>query len=184
MDDLDELLAEHTPPGEPAADYLTAAELGDWLGLTGSRVSQLGREGILPREPAPGRKVHRYPLRASVRAYCEHTRAAVHRHKGNPELEAEKLRLTKANADKAEVATAKARGELVPASEVTGTVTGLMVELRNALLAAPERVASTVGLDRAATLALDAEIRAALTELADRADREGVAAPAEQPQEG
>ncbi len=184
MDDIlagiDEFLADD--PAEEASDRVSAAELAEWLGLTSSRINQLARDGVIPRETAPGGYV--FPCRAGVRAYCEHTRAAASRKSADPKLAAEKLRLTTAQADKAEQQAARDRGELVHVDEVRKAWGQIITELRGALLAAPERVASTVGLDRAATTALDAEIRAALTQLADHGGQDGPNPPLEAGQEG
>lgn len=158
-------LLDITP--DPVPDHLvTSAELADWLGLSSGRINQLARDGILPREALPLRGWG-FPLKAAVRAYAEHTRSAAARRAADPDLAAEKLRLTKANADRAEQAAARDRGDLLDATEVARAWTATLADLRAALLAIPERVSARLGLDRAAATALDGELRAALEVIAD-----------------
>ena len=157
-------LLDLTPDAAPG-DLVTSAELADWLGLSSGRVNQMARDGLLPRETLPGG--YGFPLKAAVRAYAEHARAAAARRAADPELAAEKLRLTKANADRAEQAAARDRGDLLDATEVAKAWTATLTDLRAALLAIPERVSARLGLDRSAATALDGELRAALEVIAD-----------------
>ncbi|MBV7394655.1 DNA packaging protein [Mameliella sediminis] len=149
--------------GPPDPGTVTAGELADWLGITANRVSALARDGTIPRDDAK-----RFPLKAAVRAYAEHARAGAIGRRADSELSAEKLRLAKANADKLELANAKARGELIAAAEVERAWAGVLRDVRAAFLALPSRAAGKLGhLTPHDLKTLDAEVRDVLMELAD-----------------
>ena len=135
----------------------TAAELADWLGLTANRVSTLAREGVLPRDADKA-----FPLRAAIRAYCDHARAGATGRRVDSELAAEKLRLARESADKIALQNAVARGDMLDARTVANEWRAVVTDLRAGVLAVPSRVAALLGLDRAATTALDREIRDAM----------------------
>lgn len=158
---VDELLGPDPTVEKPA--LVSAADLGEWLGLSSGRVNQISRDGILPRQPVPGG--YGFDLKDCVRTYAEYLRSR--RAQTDPELAAEKLRLTKAQADRAEQQAAKDRGELLPADAVAQTWTATLTDLRAAFLSVPERLASDLSLDQATTQAVDAEIRNTLETLAD-----------------
>lgn len=159
VDDLDAMLdAAKAADG----DALSAAELGEWLGLTANRVHALGRDGVLPRTPEKT-----YPLRESVAAYCVHARSLAKGKQVDPKLAAEKVRLAREQADKLAIANAKARGDMIPAAEVARAWLEVSTELRAAVLAIPSRVAGRCSLDRRSAAALDDEIRLSLEGIAD-----------------
>ena len=108
-----------------------------------------------------------FPLKSTVRAYCENTRSAAARRAADPELAAEKLRLTRAQADRAEQQAARDGGTLLQADAVAAAWTSIITDLRAALLAIPERVSAHLGLDRNMTAALDNELRYCLEVIAD-----------------
>lgn len=145
----------------PPEEQVSAEELGAWLGISANRVHTLGRDGIIPRDADK-----RFPLRASIRAYCDHARAGATGRRADAELAAEKLRLAREQADKIAFANARARGELLDAREVAAAWRGVVVDLRAALLAVPGRVATRLGMNREEAVALDSEIRSAMEALA------------------
>lgn len=148
-------------------ETVTAGELAEWLGLTPNRVSALAREGVIPRDADK-----RYPLRASIRAYCEHARAGATGRRADTELAAEKLRLAREQADKIAFANARARGELIAAGEVERAWAGVLRDVRAAFLSMPSRAASKLGhLTPPDLAALDAEVRDVLIELVEKEDR-------------
>ncbi|MTH35762.1 DNA packaging protein [Paracoccus limosus] len=119
---------------------MTEAELSSFLGITASRTRTLARDGALVKS---GRG--RFDVRASVLSYTARMREAAGR-AGNPAagadpdaLKAEKLRLTRAQADKEEARVQRERGELVEAAAVTREWASILRDLRNALLAVPSR---------------------------------------------
>lgn len=166
LDDIDAEIARLLGSPRPAveeAGTVTAAQLGEWLGVSVATVHRLAREGVLARDPAG-----RFDLQPAVATYCAHLRdGARGRLAANPDLNAEKVRLAREQADKIAFANARARGELLDAREVATAWRSVVVDLRAALLAVPSRVASRRGLDRATTAALDSEIREALEAIAD-----------------
>jgi phage terminase Nu1 subunit (DNA packaging protein) len=102
------------PPLSPLGGIVSAAELADFLGITANRIHALARQGALPRTTAG-----HFDFAPAVRAYIEHLRAGqLGRPSSNPELNAEKVRLARASAEKVELANAKVRGALVPVGRV------------------------------------------------------------------
>jgi phage terminase Nu1 subunit (DNA packaging protein) len=158
------------PSVEISDDLATSAELGEWLGLTSSRVNQLARDAILPRVDAPGGFA--FPLKQSVQAYAEHLRNRSVR-SSDPRLADEKLRVTAGQADKLQIQNDKSRGELIPAAAVRAEWLSVAADLRARLLAVPSRVAAKLSLDRPATAALDVEMRRAMESLAENANEGG-----------
>ena len=154
MAEIDALVGSPAPVPE-TADLVDAADLAEWLGLTANRVSALAREGVLPRNT----EKLLFPLKAAVRAYADHARAGAQGRRVDSELAAEKLRAAKATAEKLEIQNAKARGDLLDGREVANEWRSIVTDLRAAVLAVSSRVVGRMGLDRATTAALDAEIR-------------------------
>lgn len=150
------------PEPEPAPT-VTAAELSEWLNLSPARIHALAREGVIPREGG------RFDLRPAIRAYVEHLRAGQKgRQSTDPELNAQKLRLAKANARKIELHNMRAEGTMVEAADVEREWAAILRDLRAAFLALPSRAASTLGhLTPHDLSALDAEVRDILRELAN-----------------
>lgn len=146
----------------PETDTVTAAELGEWLNLSPARLHALAREGVIPRQAG------RFELRPAIRAYVEHIRAGQKgRLTSNPDLAAQKLRIAEEQADKLAIANAKTRGELLDSKAVAASWARVLVDVRAAMLAIPQRVAGRCALDRTTAGTLDEEIRAALEALAD-----------------
>lgn len=136
--------------GPESDDSGTAADLGEWLGLSAPRIHALAREGRIPRR-ADGS----FDLRPAVRAYVESLRlkAGSSALAQNPELNAEKIRMARESADKVALQNARARGEMIAAADVARAWGEIVTDLRAALLALPSRVSYSVE-------ALDAEIAA------------------------
>ena len=141
---------------------ITAAELGTYLGLTPARVNGLARDGRIPR-----RDDGTFTLKAAIRGYIESGRRGSTL-AANPELNAEKIRLARANAAKVELQNARARSELLAAADVEREWATILRDVRAALLALPSRAASRLGhLTPHDVATLDREVRAVLEELAD-----------------
>ena len=150
------------PPPE-RSDTVNAATVGEWIGLTANRVNALARDGRLPRE-ADGSFV----LKDTVHAYCEFSRSTARgRPVADPDLSDAKLKLAREQADKLAIANAKARGDLLDAGRVANEWARVLTDVRAGVLAIPQRVAAECGLDRAATAAIDAQVRAALERVAE-----------------
>ena len=70
-------------------------------------------------------------------------------------------------AEGASVTASDIRGDLLDGREVANEWRSIVTDLRAAVLAVPSRVAGRMGLDRATTAALDAEIRDAMEVISD-----------------
>ncbi|GGD11994.1 hypothetical protein [Aureimonas glaciei] len=145
--------------GDGPDELVSTDELGSWLGIDARRIGVLVRAGDIP-QAARGR----FHLRESVAAYCRRLRAGAGRGSTSPEWTAAKTRAAEAGAEKAELANAVARRDLLPAAEVAAQWSGIAHDVRAALLAVPSRLA---GLDPEAVRRVDSEIRAALEGLSD-----------------
>jgi terminase small subunit / prophage DNA-packing protein len=145
---------------------VSAAVIGQLIGVSARRVTQLRDEGIIPAGPRG-----KFILGQAVRAYCAHMRPASGGHaaggaKGGPDpsdLAEQKARLTKAQADLAEMKLDAARGVLVPAADVDREWRNTFAAVRSRLLAVPSRLRQV--MDAEAAREADVEIRAALNEL-------------------
>ncbi|WP_192931196.1 terminase small subunit [Gemmobacter serpentinus] len=166
-DDLDDLLGGSGPQKPDSALPLELDERG-MAALTRLSLPQVrtkAREGLFVRS---GRG--RYDVAESIGRYIEQLRSVASRSGGRPaaggdtdDLRAEKLRLTRAQADKEEARVARERGELVPADAVSREWAGILRDLRNALLAVPSRCgAGLPHLTSTDIATLDREIRTAL----------------------
>ncbi len=165
------------PSGGPAIEPLEAipgiadeSQMARLLGVTANRVRTLQRDGLLAKA-GPGR----WDVRASLGLYLERLRTIAARAGapaacgGDPDaLRAEKLRLTRAQADKEETRVQRERGELVPADAVEREWSSLARDVRNALLAVPSRCGAGLPHLTATDVAtIEREIRKALEGLAD-----------------
>lgn len=161
-EEIDAFIYGPAPTNKPP-ETVSATQLGEWIGLSANRVNRLARDGKIPRDDK-----NRFELRPAIRAYVETLREGqLGRTNTNPELQAAKVRQATATAEKLELANAKARDDLLDAADVQSTWTATIIDLRAALLAIPQRLSSTLGLDRRATQQLDSEMRRALEVLAD-----------------
>ena len=153
------LLGEILEPADAAT--ASAEEVGAWLGISGTQVHRLARQGVIPRTDD-----ERFDLRAAILAYAAHLRDAQRgRTTTDPELNAEKLRLARANAEKIELANAKVRGALVPVAEVESAWAAVLRDVRAAMLAIPARVQQRLGhLTPHDVQMIDREVRDALEE--------------------
>lgn len=152
--DLDEICGPSA--GEPIPATITTAGLADLFNVGIRHINALAQKGILTRL-ASGDFDTRDGIRAMV---AMHKRGAA-----SADLNAEKIRLAAAQAEKVELQNAEARGELVLAVDVENEWQTVLTDLRATLLSIPRRL---TGLDRDTTTRIDGEIRAALLELAEK----------------
>lgn len=153
-----ELVGEITPEGEPIPPVSTAAEIAALVGVSASRGRELADRGVFARV---GR--NRFDTRESLRRYLAEIARQAKRPVG-ADLDREKLRVQKETADKLATANAIARGDLVPAADVTAAWATILTDVRAAMLAIPSRLPE---LDRAAVARIDSEIHAALEALSN-----------------
>ncbi len=161
---LDLIGLDPEPDATDDSDLVTAFEVSRFLGITDSAVSALGRNEILPRIGS-GKSI-RYPLKKTVRAYCDYLRQKS-ANKITPDLEKAKLEVWQANAAKIQLQNDKAAGRLLDSQEVRAAWLSTAADLRSRLLAVPGRVAARMSLDRPTAAALDREIRDAMAEIAE-----------------
>jgi phage terminase Nu1 subunit (DNA packaging protein) len=162
--DLSDLLGDE--PATPSPAIVHESELAALLGISRQAVAEHVRTGVLVRV---GRA--RFDMADSVRRYCSHLRTHAARagrpSEGGDALKAERLRLTRAQAEAQEQKNRLAAGELVPVVEVRREWVTAATDLRNALLAVPGRLQARLGLTAEQAEAADAELRLALETLAD-----------------
>lgn len=159
MLDLDDLLGD-CPTTSPERG--TEAQLAAFWGVTARQVRVLVSEGVIAKSEAGI-----FELQASTRAYLRHLMAKANRKTASPELAAEKLRLTREQADAIEIKNAAARGDLVPASEVKNSWFAILRDVRAGMLAIPSRVQTRLpSLSAHEVKIIDSEIREILKETA------------------
>lgn len=134
-----ELIGEEWADDFADPETVTAAELGEWLGLTANRVHALGRDSVLPRTAEKT-----YPLRASVAAYCEHARQLAKGKAADKALAEEKIRLAREQADKIALQNAAARGELLDSRQVANEWSSMLKDIRSSILALPDRLSAAL----------------------------------------
>lgn len=110
----------------------------DCLGVTSQRLTQLIQQGIMPKPKAHGQ----YELAATVQAYLKHVRA-----KTTSELVAERVRLTKAKADRAQLDLALRAGHLYEKEAMDKAMFERGRQVRDALLSIPDRVAGIIAAE-------------------------------------
>lgn len=140
------------------------AALAALMGLSTRRISQLSGEGIAVRV-GPGT----FDAAVTIQNYIRHVTGKAGSRESNLDLNAEKARLAKEQADGQAMKNAQLRGELVEADAVAQEWEGIIADVRSAMLAIPGRIRRRAGgaLDAAAISLVDHEIREALTALAE-----------------
>tara|TARA_A200000159_G_scaffold28888_1_gene25530 strand:- start:952 stop:1452 length:501 start_codon:yes stop_codon:yes gene_type:complete len=146
----------------------TQREVAEHLDLSTKRISELIRDGILPS------KMGRSPLNLDVCriAYISYLRklGGYNKRSGGGDIAEEKTRLTKAQADKAELEVSELEGQLIPAQLVQDTWTNFVANARAKLLALPSKIAhQVIALDKyaEAELLIKENVHDALSELAE-----------------
>lgn len=151
------------PRGGPR--LLTSGDLATFWGCTTRQVQNLASDGVIEPDAATGlfdasECTQRYILRLRNSAKL--------RNAGDAELKAEKLRVTREQADKLALTNAEKRGEMVPAVAVKAAWSETLRDVRAAMLAVPSRILQRLphltpqDLDQ-----IDREIRNALSEAAN-----------------
>ncbi|MDQ0315514.1 hypothetical protein [Amorphus orientalis] len=136
-------------------------ELAALLGLTTRRINQLAEEGIAVRA-APGT----FDGPATVQAYIAHVSGKAEGQAALLELDKERARLAKEQADGHALKNQALRGKLVDAEETVRAWSDTLRRVRAGMLAVPSRVRSrNPALTAADVETIDREIRDALEEL-------------------
>jgi phage terminase Nu1 subunit (DNA packaging protein) len=144
-------------------ERVTGAQLAEWLGISSPAVTALAKRGTISKT-ARG-----YPLKASVRKYCGHLRAAL-LGRGGADTAAtsarERARLAKEQADGVALKNAKLRGAVLDATAVEREWSDILRGVRAGVLAVPSRVGARLPhLAPCDISAIDREVRDALAEL-------------------
>lgn len=135
------------------------------LMLSPRRVQQLTADGVIPRAERG-----RYEIAPAVQGYIKYLQDRAITGNGDIDYATEKSRLTKAQADLAEIEVARSRGDVVGAEQLTRNLTNLFTEIRTNMRNIPGRVSSSLlGLtdERKLKTVLLAEIDQALTSLSE-----------------
>lgn len=111
----------------------TIAKLMD---VTERRVQQLANEGVIPKPAKHGK----YEILPCVVGYIRHLRGMMNGEAGD--LMSEKMRLTRAQADKAEIEAARIKCELVSLADAERGWSALVGAFRAKMLTLPPRAAT------------------------------------------
>lgn len=147
-------------------EAVSNAELAAFLDVTPSTIGDLAAKGRVVRI---GRG--KYDLKASTRAYVGHLReAAAGRAATNEELRAEKIRLTAAQADMAEMTKAERALTMVDVREFENRWSDEMSRLRQAFLSLSTKISAALpGLTRHEVVVVDETVRLLLERLSEGA---------------
>lgn len=138
------------------------------LMISERRVQQLTSEGVIPKAERG-----RYELAPAVQGYIKFLQdrtVGAATSGGNIDYHVEKARLTKAQADTAEIELAKARAEVVSVRLIERNISNLFAEIRTNIRTIPDRVVSSlIGMtdERDFKKILGREIDLVLAALAD-----------------
>lgn len=108
------------------------------LDMTPRRVQQLANEGIIPKPKDRGQ----YEIIPCVVGYIKHIKGMLNGEAGD--LASEKTRLTKAQAEKTEIETARLKGELVSLADAERGWSALVGAFRAKMLTLPPRASLVV----------------------------------------
>ena len=139
--------------------------LSELFGVQDRRIQGLATDGIIPK---PDRGV--YELYGAVKGYIAFLKERSVAESGGGDLNSEKTRLTKAQADIAEIEAAKASGEVAPVAQIEKAWANFCAETRVKARNIPDRVVSLiVGCtdEREIKAVLLREIDQVLIEMAD-----------------
>ncbi|WP_316203349.1 hypothetical protein [Bradyrhizobium sp. SZCCHNS3051] len=143
---------------------VTAAELARLLGIARGTVSNLASDGVLPRD---GRGT--FDPSKAVQAYIRHkVTSATAGDENVASLTAERSRLARLKADRAEIEARTMAGELVPAADIEAAWLKVVGVVRARILAIPTKLATRIiGLKTPAEAEalLRKEVHAALAEV-------------------
>lgn len=154
--------------------YCPQQVLAELFGVQIPNISQLTTSGVIEVGP-PGRN----NLLVCAHRYIMHLKAkADGRFKAMGELGDEKARLTKAQADMAEMEAEEMAGTLVRRDEVVQEWQGILMDMKSKLMALPSKAATLVADEENPALCqeiLDRMVREALQELSEYGGKKSIA---------
>lgn len=112
------------------------ADIARICGVTMRHIQNMAKEGTIPQVARD-----QFDLEQTLTAYIAHLRDSS---SGDPDYTAEKTRLTKAQADKAEIEAAKAAREVCSMDMVERNLANLFAEIRANLRNIPDRVVTGI----------------------------------------
>ena len=125
---------------KPAAATYPVTTIAKLLMLSDRRVQQLTQDGVIPKAERG-----RYELAPAVQGYIRYLQERSLRSDASTiDYHVEKARLTKAQADSAEVEAAKSRGEVCSMDMVERNLANLFAEIRANLRNIPDRVVTGI----------------------------------------
>lgn len=159
-----EMLGGDGPAISGLPETVNSRTLALLLGISANRLGALAREGVIPR-----RGKTRFPLPDAVSAYCKWCRDnPAGRPAASGALADAKVRLTTAQAERAEMQAAATRGEMIPAADVEAGWAGILRDVRAAVLALSARARTRLPhLTPTDVAEIDREARQILVELSD-----------------
>jgi phage terminase Nu1 subunit (DNA packaging protein) len=162
--------------GSPTYPVSTISKL---LLLTDRRVQQLVKDGVIPKT-----EHGRYELAPAVQGYIRYLQDRTVGNAAAPaDYHLEKSRLTRLQADKAEMEVMELSGELVKVEDVVSEWESQLMDMKGKLLSIPSKLATLISeIDNPAEAQdlMDTYIRESLQELSDYAgDRRHQAEPIE-----
>lgn len=118
----------------------SVATIASLLMLSERRVQQLTREGVIPRAERG-----RYELVPAVQGYVRYLQERGGSSSDSPiDYHEQKARLTKAQADMAEIELARARGDVVGVAQLEKNLGSLFAEVQTNIRNIPGRIASSL----------------------------------------
>jgi len=152
-------------------EVVGAGELAGWLGVSSQSIAAFANDGKVVRISRG-----KYDLQASVQTYTRHLREVAAMRGGEAQildLNQERARLAREQADGQELKNRQLRKELVLAADVEREWSDILRGVRAGILAVTSRVRAAVGLTPEQAIEIDAELRRVLTELGNDQDNEG-----------
>jgi terminase small subunit / prophage DNA-packing protein len=144
------------------AGHVTSDALGALVGIAGRNVRELAKRGIIERSGP-----NQYDVGESISRYCAHLREIAAGRTTSATLTGERVRIATATAEKLEMANSIASREMLPAKEVERAWSGVLRDVRSAMLALPSRIGMRLSqLSPHDISEIDREIREALAEVA------------------
>lgn len=137
----------------------TSKVVAAWLGVTERRVRQLRDEGVIA-EVRP----NLYDLRGTIHRYINFLRH------GSNDLNDERIKLTRAKREAAELDNALKRGQLHKAEDIEEGIQAVFLNIRSRFLALPAKLSHVLAAEedeRAVFDELEKAIRETLEELSD-----------------
>jgi terminase small subunit / prophage DNA-packing protein len=163
---LDTAPAPVRDPMHNRQETMSERDIAAFWGVSDRQVRRLQSDAVIQKAPN-----NCYEVASATKSYIQHLVASAKLRGGtDPELKAEKLRLVKEQADRASIQNAISRGEHVSAKAVEREWTGILRDLRVAMLTVPSRVRSRLAhLTTHDAKMIDAEIRQVLQDAANDA---------------